>query len=465
MTKPTTTPPEQLYPLILDSIDQGAFTVDADFVITSFNAAAERIIGVRRDEAIGRRCYHVFRASICESGCALRRTLATGEHLRDVRIDVLNSEMEAVPISVSTAVVRDREGRLLGGVELFRDLSELEALRRLVSAREGAGDMVGDSAPMRRLLRLLPDLADADAPVLIEGPSGSGKELVAAALHRLSPRAEGPFVRINCGALPDTLLESELFGYVKGAFTDARRDKPGRFVQAHRGTILLDEIGDVSPAFQVKLLRVLQEGEVEPLGATEPVSVDVRVLAATNRDLAALVADGAFRQDLYYRLRVLPVQVPALVERLDDVPLLVSHFLQTIAARRGRPVPELSPEAAGLLSRHDYPGNVRELRNILERAFVLAQGGRIEPEHLPPELSGVPPPGGARLKPSERRILGRDQPPSTSTARLTPPARRLVEALDAHGWNRTRTAAALGIARNTLWRRMRDYGLLDRPES
>ncbi|MFH2009503.1 MAG: sigma 54-interacting transcriptional regulator [bacterium] len=451
-----------LYPLILDSIDQGVFTVDADFVVTSFNAAAERIIGMSRKEAIGRKCHHVFRASICESSCALRRTLETGLALQDVRVDVLDTDMQAVPICVSTAVLRDREGGLLGGVEIFRDVSELESLRRQLTGAHGFADIIGDSAPMREIFRLLPDVAAADASVLIEGPSGSGKELVARALHNLSPRADRPFVRINCGALPDTLLESELFGYVKGAFTDARRDKPGRFAQADGGTILLDEIGDVSAAFQLRLLRVLQEGELEPLGATHTVKVDVRVVSATNRDLKQRVEEGAFREDLYYRLRVVPIQLPALRDRLEDIPLLVDHFVGMLTASTGKPIRGLTRDALQLLGTYSYPGNVRELRNILERAFVICHGELIDVDHLPQEvLSGVPVERRAphRLKPSERRILAGERAPHSPSS--SPEVTRLVEALDEHDWNRTRTARSLGIARNTLWRRMRDYGLLE----
>ncbi len=465
---------ETLYPLILDSIDQGVFTVDADFNVTSFNAAAERIAGISRDEAIGRKCHHVLRASICETDCALRRTFETGKPVNDVRVDVLNADMEAVPISVSAAVMRDRDGgELRGGVEIFRDLSELESLRRQLTAQRGFADIIGTSAPMMELFGLLRDVAASEAPVLIEGPSGSGKELVAKAIHELSPRRDRPLIRVNCGALPDSLLESELFGYVKGAFTDARTNKPGRFVQADGGTIFLDEIGDISHAFQVKLLRVLQEKELEPLGGTETIKVDVRILSATNRDLAQRVADGAFREDLYYRICVVPLRVPPLRERREDVPLLVDHFVRVFAESTGKPIRGLTGEASDTLSRYDFPGNVRELRNILERAFVLCHDEWIGLEHLPPSLTAVASatkdeprpstPRRHRLKPSERRILrgedgARVLPPE---ADQTPEVRRLLDALDANNWNRTQTAKALGIARNTLWRRMRDYELLE----
>ncbi len=464
------TPHERLLPLILDGITEGVLAVDADFRITYLNAEAEAITGIRLDDAVGRRCYEVLRGDICQTGCALRRSIETGEPQRDVRVDVLDAEMRSVPLLVSTAALRDDDGTLLGGVELFRDISDLESLRSELHDRRGFADIVGVSPPMRALFRVLPDVAESDAAVLIEGDSGTGKELVARAIHDLSPRAVGPFVQVNCGALPDTLLESELFGYVRGAFTDARRDKPGRFQQADGGTLFLDEVGDLSAAFQVKLLRALQEGEVQPLGATRPHHVDVRVVCATNRPLAELVQAGRFREDLYYRLRVIPLRIPPLRERREDLVPLIEHHVARLAARSGKPIGGLSPDALTALLHHDFPGNVRELINLLERAFVLCHGSTIERAHLPAELGlrpaadrAAPAPEAERLaalatlKPSERKVLAG----APLQDGLPEAARRLLEVLHAHGWNRGATAAALGISRSTLWRRMREYGLIE----
>jgi len=458
---------DRLYPLIVRSIHEGVFTVDEEFRITSFNPEAERIVGIPAARAIGSRCYEVFRASICQSGCALRETLSTGRPLRDVRIDILDSSMRTIAIRVSTAVLNDGAGRLVGGVEIFRDISAIENLSQEIRGHRALENIVGGGRAMQEIFRTLPDIAASEATVLVAGPSGTGKELIARAIHDLSPRHEKPFIRVNCGALPDTLLESELFGYVKGAFTDARRDKPGRFTQAHGGTILLDEIGDVSPSFQVKLLRVLQEGEVQPLGSTRTLNVDVRVVAATNRDLAALVREGKFREDLYYRIRVVPLSVPALRDRREDVPLLVEHFVRRMASKTDKAIHEVSPAALAALVAYDFPGNIRELENVIERAFVHCRGPRIELEHLPPEI--VRPAAAAPAAPGfvePRQHVGPpiEPPTATHSAGTTPAALDvegavLMSALQANRWNRTDTARALGIGRNTLWRRMKRHGL------
>lgn len=478
---------DELYPLILDGITEGVFTVDADFRLTFMNAAAEAITGIDRDKSIGQKCYSVLRGSICQSGCPLRKSIETGEAQRDIKVEILNAAMETVPISVSTAALRDRHGQMLGGVEIFRDLTELETLRSELKGRLVFHDMVGTSPAMKEIFRLLPDVAETDASVTIEGESGTGKELIAQAIHDLSPRNGHEFVRVNCGALPDTLLESELFGHVKGAFTDARRDKLGRFQLAHEGTLFLDEVGDLSSAFQVKLLRALQEGEVTPLGSTETLRVDVRVLSATNRDLALLVREGSFREDLFYRLRVMPIFVPPLRERREDIVPLIEHIVPRLAARTGKRIGSVEPEALSALHDYNYPGNVRELINILERAFVLCRSDSIARSHLPEEvLRSSPPFSSARghtLKPSERRVTAYLAPnstdPSTPTSQQvtadapseiapadTPPIddepreiRRLRQALDAHRWHRSATAEALGISRSTLWRLMKQYGL------
>ena len=377
---------ELVHDQLLDSVPDGVFTVDCEWRITSFNRAAERITGVARDEALGRPCCDVFRASICESACALRQTLATQRPVANKVVYIVNAQGERIPISISTAPLKDRRGKTIGGVESFRDLRLVNELREEAEQQDSFSNIIGRSVSMQELFELLPPVADSDSTVLIEGASGTGKEVVARAIHDLSPRRRKRFVAVNCGALPDTLLESELFGYKAGAFTDARKDKPGRFARAEGGTIFLDEIGDISPAMQTRLLRVLQERVYEPLGGIEPIRCDVRVIAASNRSLAALVKEGKFREDLYYRVHVVRLELPALRERREDLPLLIDHFVARFNRLKGRDIVGVSDAALARLMEYDFPGNVRELENIIEHAFVLCRSGLIEPAHLPPHL-------------------------------------------------------------------------------
>ncbi len=441
------TPKEQTHEIILDSIADGVFTIDDDWNITSFNRAAERITGIPRNAAIGQKCFDVFHASICQDSCALHETMETGQQRISQRINILNSRGERIPVSISTALLRDENGKLLGGVETFRDLSEVEALRKEIDEHYTYHDIISKNHEIRRILGILPDIAGSDSTVLIEGPTGSGKELFAKAIHDLSNRAEQKYVVVNCGALPDTLLESELFGYKKGAFTDAKKDKPGRFALAEGGTLFLDEIGDISTALQVKLLRALQEKEYEPLGSTGLVKADVRVVAATNKPLAELVARGTFREDLYYRLHVLKIALPFLAERREDIPLLADHFIRKFCAQQGKQIEEVSEEAMGVLMAYDFPGNVRELQNVIEHAVVLCRSKRIEADCLPGELL--------------QEVWGRDSDELKSTGGPLPEAEAAVifETLRQHDGHRGKTAATLGIDKSTLWRKMKKYGI------
>ncbi|MFW5693144.1 MAG: sigma-54 interaction domain-containing protein [Thermoguttaceae bacterium] len=439
---------QQREAVILDSVNEGVFTVDLDWRITAFNKAAERITGVAREAALGRPCCEVFRANLCETNCPLRRTMSTGRPTVNATAHIVNRDGHRVPIRISTALLFDDRGEVVGGVETFQDLSQVEALRKELQARYTFEDIIGRSPAMLRLFELLPQIAESSSTVLIEGPSGTGKELFARAIHNLSPRRRKPLVAVNCAALPDTLLESELFGHKAGAFTDAKRDKPGRFVLAEGGTIFLDEVGDVSPAMQVRLLRVLQERVVEPLGGVEAVPVDVRVVAATNKDLAALVRAGKFRDDLYYRIRVVHLKLPGLRQRREDIPLLVDHLVGKFNRLQGKDIAGVSDEVMARLMEHDYPGNVRELENIVEQAFVLCRGGLIEPGHLPPELR---PPATA----------GRDDSPPMSLAAME---RFLItETLRRRNGNRKESARDLGIDASTLYRKIKALGI-DLPE-
>ena len=435
--------------IILDSIADGVFTVDLDWHITSFNAAAERITGIPRKEAIGRICAEVFKATICESACALRKTLDTGESIVNKQITIVRADGEPLPVSISAALLRDGEGNVVGGVETFRDISEVEELRRELSNRHSFADIISKNHEMQRLFDILPEIAESESTVLIAGESGTGKELFAQAVHNLSPRRGKPMITVNCGALPDTLLEEELFGYKAGAFTDARRDKPGRFALAEGGTMFLDEIGDISAAMQVRLLRVLKERVYEPLGGTETVHADVRIITATNRDLESLVREGTFRRDLYYRINVVLMHIPPLRERREDIPLLIDHFIERFNHLKNKNISGMVPDVTALLMGCDFPGNVRELENMIEHAFIMCRGDVIRMRHLPPHLR---PPEDEAVPDSGSRSLDELE------------ARFITEALRRNDWNRQATAAELGMHKTTLWRKIKRLGISLPPE-
>ena len=434
------------YKTILDSIADGVFTVDDKWRIITWNRAAEQITGFSSSKAIGQYCYNVFRTNVCQSDCVLRRTIKTGKELINIPINILSREGEEKPISVSTAVLRDADGEVVGGVETFRDLAAIETLRKALTKQYSFQDIISKNHRMTELFRILPDISESDSTVLIEGPSGSGKELFARAIHNLSPRRDRPLITVNCAALPDTLLESELFGYKRGAFTDARRDKPGRFDAAQGGTIFLDEIGEISLALQVKLLRVLQEKTFEPLGGTASVKADVRILAASNRDLRDQMSKGRFRDDLYYRLNVISLYIPSLAERKEDIPLLVDHFIARFNAEKGKNISGVTPDTLSILMDYDYPGNIRELENIIERAFILCKGSLIDLSTLPREIF-----------PPEMEV------PEESSEEADPlkaaEAKAIQLALAQHQGHRERTARMLGIHRTTLIRKMKKLGV------
>ncbi len=431
---------------ILDSIADGVFTIDLDYNITYFNSAAQKITGVPRDQALGQKCYDVFRANICQTSCVLGKTMETGKESINLPIDILNSKGFQVPASVSTSVLRDDDGKIIGGVEIFRDLSAMETLRKAVDHQYRFEDIISKNHEIQGIFDILPDIATSGSTVLIEGPSGAGKELFARAIHNLSG-IKGEFVAVSCAALPDTLLESELFGYKKGAFSEAKTDKPGRFARGKDGTIFLDEIGDISAALQVKLLRVLQEREYEPLGATATVKTNARIIAATNKTLSRLVARGSFREDLFYRLNVVKLELPPLSQRREDIPLLVDGFIQKFNVLKDKEISGISDNALGILMQYDFPGNVRELENIIEFAFVLCHGDLVKSKHLSREIRN----GSNRQRTTAVRA------PSSHLEEAEKQA--IIDALNQFNANRGKTAAYLGIDKSTLWRKMKKYGI------
>ena len=433
---------------ILSCVADGVFTVDCHFRITSFNKAAERITGVPVERAIGKRCSDVFHADICERGCAIRQTLDNGCELIDQPARILTDRGRSIPISISSAVLRAEDGAVLGAVETFRDLSTLEQLRREIQSRYTFEDIIGKSEAFQKIFAILPDIAASESTVLIEGPSGSGKELVARAIHNLSPRSRQPYVVVNCGTLPTNLFESELFGYKRGAFTDAKRDKPGRIALAEGGTVFFDEIGELPLETQVKLLRVLQEREFDLLGGAEPQRADVRIVAATNRKLVNMVSQGLFRDDLYFRLAVVRLNISPLSERREDIPYLIDHFIQRFNAKRGKRIQGVTPATMEILMRHDLPGNARELENIIEYCFALCHNGSIDVRHLPEDLQS-----------RARAPAAPGRPPGAPSPLQQGEAHTIRMALQHNDGHQGRAAQALGISRTTLWRKMKRHGI------
>jgi PAS domain S-box-containing protein len=445
MATPGSVDEAQFFETVLRCVADGVFTVDCSWRITSFNRAAERVTGVSAERAIGKRCSEVFHADLCEHGCPIRETLETEQEVIDRAARILNHRGRPVPISVSSAVLRAEDGTLLGAVETFRDLSTIEQLRREITSRYTFEDIIGRSEAFQKIFALMPDIAASESTVLLEGPSGSGKELLARAIHNLSLRSKRPYVVVNCGTLPPNLFESELFGYKRGAFTDAKRDKPGRITLAEGGTIFFDEVGDLPLETQVKLLRLLQEREYHPLGGVETLQADVRIVAATNRDLSTLVSQGRFRDDLYFRLAVVRLSIPSLAERREDIPYLVEHFVRRFNAKQGKHIQGVTPSVMNILMRHDFPGNVRELENVIEYAFVLCRNGLIDLCHLP---DGVKAAASTRLA-----------APATAGPLQASEADVIRGAVIRNRGHLGRTARELRVSRTTLWRKMTKHGI------
>lgn len=428
---------------ILESIGEGVITIDLKKTITYFNAAAEIITGFSADEAIGQKCFDVFRADICEKGCPLDTDLSSDNRQSRPRVSIISKMGAEIPVSMSTSILRDNRGKAVGGVRVFKDLSDLERLRRELSHHYTVDDIIGKSRVMKEIISFLPDISESDSPVLIEGPTGSGKELIAKAIHQLSRRKNGPFVALNCAALPETLLESELFGYSKGAFTGAVKNKAGRIQLANGGTLFLDEISSTSVTFQADLLRVLEDGEFTPLGETKNMIADFRLVTATNIDLMKLVAEGKFRQDLYYRLNVAKIILPPLGERREDIPILIDHFIRKFNLLKSKSIAGVTPELLSFLMDYPFPGNIRELENIIEYCFITCKDSTIELEHLPREL----------LKHIEKVSFRLSE-------KETEEANKIKALLDNFANNRVKVAKALCLSRTSLWRKMKRYGLM-----
>jgi PAS domain S-box-containing protein len=431
---------------IFGSVKDGIVTVDPELRIIEANKSTEDICGIAVKEIAGKTFSQCL--NHCSKSCSevLRQTLEKKMTTKEYRVECGHHERHQQTVSVSSSPLLDPEGKFMGVVPVIRDITLLRDLERELRERHQFQNIIGRSKKMQDTYRLLEDLANLETTVLITGESGTGKELVARALHYSGQRAFKPFVTVSCSALAESLLESELFGHVRGAFTGAIRDKQGRFQAANGGTILLDEIGDISPLIQLKLLRVLQEKEIERVGESTPQKVDVRVIASTNKDLKEKVRRGEFRQDLYYRLKVVEVSLPPLRERLEDLPLLVDHFCHSFNERFKKNIEGISNEVLGKFMDYPWLGNVRELEHVMEHAFVICHGGAITLEHLPSEISNY-----ERNDGSERSVR---IPVQESHTQGSNGAKEILDALNKAHWNKTKAARLLGISRRTIYRKI-----------
>ncbi len=435
---------ERQLKMILDNLDIGILTVTRGGLITFFNRLAEDMSGFSRRDVLGKPYSTFLNEDPVIGSRLLQQAIADGTSRLNAQGRVRSRDGRDLPIRAKYMALRNEQGKIVGGLATMQDLSLIDRLQRQIKNRYTFADMVGRDPAMERVFEIADVVASTDATVLIEGPTGTGKDLLAKVIHSRSHRAKRPWVKVNCAALPGNLLESEMFGYVKGAFTGADKDKPGRFQEADGGTIFLDEIGDLPRPLQAKLLRVLEEREFYPLGSRRTTKVDVRIIAATNQGLGKLVEEKRFREDLYYRLNVVRLELPPLVERKSDLPLLIGHILRKLCAEKGHPTARIAEEAMEVLLNHDYPGNIRELENILEHALIVCHDALIERRHLPLSIQGGP------------RLPARGTPPgpgvSVSRERMI-----ILETLKRHAWHRGRSARALGMDRSTLWRKMKKY--------
>jgi PAS domain S-box-containing protein len=431
---------------IVNSIADGVITVSKDLLITSFNRSAEEVTGFSAEEVTGKACRNIFRSRACEEGCPVRETIRTGEPATGVEVEILARDGSRIPVSMNTALLKDENGEVTGAVESFRDLSRVRKLTEELRGKYSFRNIIGRSPEIQQVFSLVRSVAATNVTVLIQGETGTGKELVARAIHYESPRGEKRFVAVNCAALPETLLESELFGHVKGAFTGATSDRKGRFDLADGGTLFLDEIAEIGYETQAKLLRVLENREFESVGDSATRRVDVRLICATNKNLRERIRDGRFREDLYYRINVVTIDLPPLRDRSGDIQLLIEHFVDKLGKETGKTIAGISPDAMDLLIDYAWPGNVREMENAIGHAFVHCRGGALLPEHLPPDITGG-------IPHITHAALG-------AISSVDQMERALIEeTLKKTDGNRTRAARRLGMSRSSLWRKIKKYDL------
>lgn len=434
---------------ILDSIGEGVLTVNKNFKISFFNKAAEHITGYNKEEVIGQFCKYILNSGSCNSNCPISKVLETKENIFDFDYKIKSKSGNDIPLKINASILLDENDEPTGGIFSFRDNTELASLQKNLSRETSFEGIIGQSKQMQNVFNLIKELAESDAPVLITGESGTGKELVANAIRNRSKRKDKEFIKVNCSVFPQNLLASELFGHVKGSFTDAVKDRPGRFELADKGTIFLDEVAEMPHRTQIQLLRVLQEGTFERIGESITRRADVRIIAATNVDIDIALQEKKFRDDLFYRLNVIPIHLAPLRERKEDIYPLVKHFLDKFSVIYNKQISDIEGNAVDILMGYDWQGNVRELENVIEYAFVKTSAGKpIKSVNLPLNL--------LKNSKSTNFYFGSYIPP-----RKDNPKDKLVEILEKHKWNKSAAAKELGIGRTTLWRKMKKAGLIE----
>jgi PAS domain S-box-containing protein len=445
---------------VVDTIQDGIMIVDENGTIVSVNEAFENITGYSKEEVLGKSC-GILNCDVCEiarekNGSHYCLLFKRG-NLRMNKCVLMRKDGSYVHVLKNASILKDADGQVMGAVETMMDISELiekdtqiEAYRRELRAENGFHGILGASVPMQQVFDVITNAAQSDAPVIIYGESGTGKELVAKAIHELGTRKRKPFVKVNCAALNESLLESELFGHVKGAFTGAHRDRKGRFEAAQGGDIFLDEIGDLPLSTQVKLLRVLEDKIIERVGDNRSIRIDVRIISATNKDLNHLIRQGFFREDLFYRINVIPISVPPLRDRIGDIPLLAESFFRRVQLKSGKKIRGISKEALKILMEYLWPGNVRELKSAFEYAFVSCRDAMIQPDHFPPSIfkASIPAQNASRDFGNLEEMRRRE----------------LIEALRKSKGNQSEAARILGVSRVTVWKRMKQFGINNKPK-
>jgi PAS domain S-box-containing protein len=432
---------------IFNSNIEGTFTIDNDWNITSFNSSAEKVTGYKKSEAIGKKCWEIFNSPVCRNGCHMEQTLQKGKVMIGNELEILHKSGKKVPIKVNSNILINNKNEKIGAVETFLDMSEIKNLSAHLSEFFKYENIVGRNKEIKQIFSVLESVSQTDSSVLITGESGTGKELAARAIHLNSSRKTGPFIAVNCSAFVESLIESELFGHEKGAFTGAIKTKIGKFELAQNGTLFLDEIGDLTTTVQTKLLRVLETREFERVGGNKIIKLNARIIAATNKNLSEEIASGRFREDLYYRINVINIHLPPLRERMDDFPLIVNHFIEIFNKKFNKNIKQFSSEAFDILLDYNWQGNIRELENVIEHCFVLCNGDVIQVECLPKRLR--------ELKKSSISPVNSDSSKGFKDAEKE----FIISILERNAYNRTQTAKELNINPSTLWRKMKKFGI------